>query len=226
MRQPEPAVLLLCSSLRCVLPLPAPCAPHPCVARRWPQALAAAGCLPPVPPFLPTPPPTPPHSARVRRRAHCTAPHLVRKARVLVPRLHQLPPDGVELLVVRAQQRRVAGLELPPPLLLLCQELQRAPVGLQGGGRGEDGAAWEQPGTGDVGGARVAPYLLHGAGRPAWWGGGSERTRGPATRGGRDGGGGRTRAGTSHHTSNLQARACPATATASQIALVGSGLCR
>lgn len=39
-------------------------------------------------------------------------PHLVREPRVLVPRLHELPPDGVELPVVRPQQRAVPGLRV------------------------------------------------------------------------------------------------------------------
>lgn len=54
--------------------------------------------------------------------------HLVCKARVLVPGLHELPPHGMELLVVGAQQSCVPGFDLPPPLLLLLQQLQRPSV--------------------------------------------------------------------------------------------------
>jgi hypothetical protein len=58
----------------------------------------AHACRPCTIPFHPSPAPTPSASS-------CCAPlHLVRVARVLVPRLHELPPDRVELLVVAAQQ--------------------------------------------------------------------------------------------------------------------------
>ncbi len=56
---------------------------------------------------------TPLHVQPRRAPAHARAPcrpHLVREARVLVPRLHELPPDGVELAVVCPQQRAVPGL--------------------------------------------------------------------------------------------------------------------